>query len=128
VTRLARLLRRQDGADLTPTQGAALASVERHGPITLGDLAGLEQVSAPTATNVVSRLEARGFVRRRRDDADRRVCRVEITAAGRRRLEASRHRRAAWLAGRLRDLPAADRDRLLDALGVLETLTAAPDR
>jgi DNA-binding MarR family transcriptional regulator len=59
ATRLARLLRRQDASDLSPTQGAALASIERHGPITLGDLAAHEQVSAPTTTNVVSKLGER---------------------------------------------------------------------
>jgi DNA-binding MarR family transcriptional regulator len=128
VTRLARLLRRQDGSDLTPTQGAALATVERHGPLTLGDLAGHEQVSAPTATNVVTKLEAKGLVRRRRDAADRRVCRVEITTGGRRRLEASRDRKAAWLASRLDELAPADRERLLRALDVLEALTTAPER
>jgi len=128
VTRLARLLRAQDGGGLTPTKAAALATIERHGPIPVGDLAAYEQVSAPTATNVVTKLEEAGFVRRERDDADRRVCRVEITPAGRRRLETSRTRRAEWLADRLAELPRKDRARLLDALDALDGLTGAPSR
>jgi DNA-binding MarR family transcriptional regulator len=126
VTRLARQLRRQAGTHLTPTQAAALASIEQHGPITIGDLAAHEQVSAPTATNVVSKLESAAFVRRLRDDTDRRVCRVELTAAGRRELEASRNRKTSWLAARLRELPAEDLEKLTAALDVLDHLTAAP--
>ncbi len=125
VTRLARQLRRQAGTDLTPTQSAALVSIEKHGPITIGDLATHEQVSAPTATNVVSKLEAGGLVRRLRDDADRRVCRVELTPRGHRELQEVRSRKTEWLAARLRDLPPEDLAKLTAALDVLEHLTDA---
>ncbi len=126
VTRLARQLRRQAGNDLTPTQSAALVSIEQQGPITIGDLASHEQVSAPTATNVVSKLEAAGLVRRLRDDSDRRVCRVELTAAGTEELVASRNRKTSWLAARLRALPADDLAKLTAALDVLDALATAP--
>jgi DNA-binding MarR family transcriptional regulator len=126
ATRLARMLRRQDGTILTPTQGATLSTVERLGPITLGELAAHEQVAPPTTSNVVGKLEAQGLVRRRRDPDDGRVWRVEVSAQGRRQLEASRSRKTAWLASRLRELPPDDLDRLADALDVLDTLTGAP--
>ena len=126
VTRLARQLRRQAGTDLTPTQSAALVSIEKHGPITIGDLATREQVSAPTATNVVSKLEAGGLVRRLRDDADRRVCRVELTPEGDHELQSARNRKTEWLAARLRDLPPEDLATLTAALDVLEHLTDVP--
>jgi DNA-binding MarR family transcriptional regulator len=126
VTRLARQLRRQAGTDLTPTQSAALVSIEKHGPITIGDLANHEQVSAPTATNVVSKLETAGLVRRLRDDADRRVCRVELTVDGTAALEASRNRKTEWLAARLHDLAPEDLAKLTAALDVLEHLTDVP--
>lgn len=127
VTRLARLLRRQAGDDLTPTQSAALAGIGRHGPMTIGDLANHEQVSAPTATTVVSKLEDAGLVRRRRDDADRRVCHVELTDAGARHLHATRTRKTEWLEGRLADLSPDDRARVLGALDVLEQLIGTPE-
>jgi DNA-binding MarR family transcriptional regulator len=126
VTRLARQMRRQAGNDLTPTQSAALVSIEQHGPITIGDLASHEQVSAPTATNVVSKLEAAGLVRRLRDDSDRRVCRVELTAEGTEELEASRNRKTSWLAARLHELAPEDLAKLTAALDVLDALTTAP--
>jgi DNA-binding MarR family transcriptional regulator len=126
VTRLARQMRRQAGNDLTPTQSAALVSIEKHGPIAIGDLASREQVSAPTATNVVSKLEAAGLVRRLRDDSDRRVCRVELTTAGTKELEASRNRKTSWLAARLRELPDEELAKLTAALDVLDHLSEVP--
>src|SRR5215212_9457980 len=90
VTRLARILRQQDQLGLTPTMTAALATIGREGPLTLGTLAAYEQVSPPTITRVVGKLEAAGLVRRRPDSADGRVTRVELSAAGRRQLDTGR--------------------------------------
>jgi DNA-binding MarR family transcriptional regulator len=126
TARLARQLRQQAGTGLSPSQHAALASIELHGPLTLGRLARIEQVAPPTVTKVVSRLEDDGLVTRTVDDTDRRVSRVRTTAAGRRRLEHSRKRRDAWLARRLHAEEAAELRRLADALPLLEKLAAAP--
>src|SRR3954466_10589348 len=98
VIRLARLLRQQDRSGLSPTLTAALATISREGPLTLGELAGREQVAPPSITKVVAKLEDRGLVERRLDERDRRVTRVEVSAAGRAQLEAARTRRTAWLA------------------------------
>lgn len=126
TTRLARILRQQDQLGLTPTLTAALATIAREGPLTLGELAASEQVSPPTITRVVGKLEAAGLVRRRPDATDGRVSRVELSPAGRRQLDTGRTRRTAWLATRLRDLPPEDLVRLEEAAGVLERLTSAP--
>jgi DNA-binding MarR family transcriptional regulator len=128
VFRLARVLRQQDDSGDAPALISALAVIERQGPLTLGALAAQEQVAPPTITKVVDTLEARGLVERVRDDADRRVCRVKVTARGRRRLDASRTRRTAWLARQLDALPEADVAQLGAALDVIEKLTAAPAR
>jgi len=124
VARLHRQLRHQDHSGLSPSLGAALATVARHGPMSLSSLAAAEQVSAPTVTKLVDKLEARGLVLRKADAADKRVCKVQITVTGRRQLADIRTRRTAWLAGRLHDLPAADLRRLADAVDVLEALIA----
>jgi DNA-binding MarR family transcriptional regulator len=126
TTRLARILRQQDQLGLTPTLTAALATIGREGPLTLGELAACEQVSPPTITRVVGKLEDAGLVRRRPDPKDGRVSRVELSAAGRRQLETGRTRRTAWLATRLRDLPPEDLVHLHAAATVLERLTSAP--
>jgi DNA-binding MarR family transcriptional regulator len=127
TTRLWRRLRREAEADLSPTLGSALAAIQVHGPITLGDLADHERVSPPTVTKVVNQLEQQGLIERLVDPADRRVCRVECSAAGAELIEGSRQRKNAWLAARIDSLTEDDRARLAAALQVLEEL-ASGDR
>ena len=122
VTRLARRLRTQLPGELTPSQLATMSSIERLGPITLGDLSAVERVKPPSMTKIVACLEEQGLVSRAVDPSDRRVARVDITAQGRRFLDSSRRRKDAYLAERLRDLDAADRAALERAAAVLERL------
>jgi DNA-binding MarR family transcriptional regulator len=127
TARLARILRQQAGTGLSPSQQSVLASIEVHGPLTLGRLAKIEQVTPPTITKIVGKLEDDGLVSRTVDEADRRISRVAITAEGRRRNEHSRQRRNAWLAERLALMTPADRAVLATALPVIEALATAPD-
>jgi DNA-binding MarR family transcriptional regulator len=127
VTRLARRLRQQAETEASPTQLAVLATVERDGPITLGELAAVERVQPPTITAAVGRLEQRGLVQRRTDPDDRRVARVEITPEGRRLLEQSRSRKTAYLERRLAALSAHERVTLERAAGILERLVEQDD-
>ena len=126
VVRLARLLRQQNAETLGPTVDAALATIERDGPITLGQLAASEQIAPPSVTRIAAKLEDAGFVVRRFDGKDRRVCRLEVTPAGRERVVANRSRRHAWLMTRLEGLSPAEIDALAHAVPVLESLSAAP--
>lgn len=122
VMRLTRRLRSQAGNDLSPSLIAALASLERHGPLTLGQLATLERIKPPSITRMVATLESAGLVARESGQADRRVTMVNVTAAGRRTLQKSRTRKTAYLAKRLRALSDAEAATLDDALRLLERL------
>jgi DNA-binding MarR family transcriptional regulator len=127
ITRLARILRQQSADGLSPSQLAALATIERSGPMPIGTLAEVEQVAAPTATKVVEKLVAAGLVERVADGDDRRVKRVAVTAEGHRFLTRLRARKTAWLTTRLAELPADDIAALAGAVDVLERLAARPD-
>ena len=122
ATRLARRLRQESNAGLSPSQQSALAVIANHGPLTLGTLADHERVAPPTITKVVSKLECDGLVTRTPDPADRRVCRVAISPAGDALLEESRRRKTAWLTARISQLDADRQRRLADALDVLDEL------
>src|SRR3989442_1480219 len=104
ATRLARRLRQESGAGLSPSQQSALAVIANHGPLTLGALAEHERVAPPSITKVVTKLECDGLVTRSPDPADRRVCRVAISPAGSALLEESRLRKTAWLTARISEL------------------------
>jgi DNA-binding MarR family transcriptional regulator len=122
VMRLARRLRQRADAGITPSMLSALSSVERLGPITLGDLAAAERVQPPSLTAIVGRLEEEGLVAREGDPDDRRVARVRLTPSGARLMERNRSRKNAYLAQRLRTLDRADREVLARAVDLLERL------
>ncbi len=127
IARLARLLRQQAADGLGSTLVYTLATIDREGPMTLGDVATAEQVSPPTITAAVGKLEALGFVARVRDERDGRVWRVETTEAGRDHLATTRTRRTAWLVERLQQLSPTDVAHLeaaIDALGQLGAIGA----
>src|SRR3712207_3850464 len=82
IVRTARRLRQEAGSPLTPSQGAALATIDRHGPLTPSELAARERIQRPTATRVLARLEEIGLIVRAADPADRRSSLVSISPDG----------------------------------------------
>lgn len=125
VLRLARRLRQEGQRDgLTPSQLSVLATVDKRGPLTLGELAAAERVQPPSMTRIVAALEAAGQLSRSADPSDGRVALVATTRAGRAAMTAIRRRRDAWLEQRLRELPAEDLETLRRAAAVLERLAA----
>jgi DNA-binding MarR family transcriptional regulator len=127
VTRLGRRLRRHAGSALTPSQTSALSSLERLGPLTLGDLSQIEGVRPPTMTKIVAALEEEGLVARRPDERDRRVVHVAATVAGSHLLAVNRSRTDAYLAARLQALPTGDLAALQRAVEVLERVLEADE-
>jgi DNA-binding MarR family transcriptional regulator len=120
IARTARRLRQEAGEELSPSQGAALATIGRHGPLTPSELAVRERIQRPTATRVIARLEETGLVDRTQDPVDRRSFVVALTPAGRELLARVRTRKNAYLARRLRDLDADERATLDRAAAILE--------
>jgi DNA-binding MarR family transcriptional regulator len=123
IVRTARRLRQEAAAeatDLTPTSTAALATVERHGPLTPSELAQIERVKRPTVTRTLGCLSRAGLVERTPDPADGRSALVSVNSAGRERLRRLRGRKNAYLAKRMRDLPPSDVATLERAAEILE--------
>jgi DNA-binding MarR family transcriptional regulator len=122
IARMARRLRQEAGASLSPSQTAALATVERHGPLTPSELASRERVQRPTVTRVLARLEEEGLVERAADPDDRRCSLVSISPAGRTLLAEARTRKDLYLARRLESLDSSDREALDRAAAILERM------
>jgi DNA-binding MarR family transcriptional regulator len=124
IVRTARRLRQEAGGELTPSTAAALATIERRGPLAPSELAELERVKRPTITRVVARLEEAGLVERTGDPADGRASLVSITRAGSELMRRIRTRKNAYLARRLSKLDPDDLvvlERAADLLeGILE--------
>ena len=122
IARTARRLRQEAGEELSPSQTAALATIDRHGPLTPSELAVRERIQRPTVTRIVALLEQRGLVQRTRDPQDGRSSLVALTPAGRDLLARGRTRKDAYLARRLRELDGQERATLQRAAAILERL------
>jgi DNA-binding MarR family transcriptional regulator len=120
ITRMARRLRQEAGTDLGPSQVAALATIERHGPLSPSELADRERIKRPTATRIIRHLEAAGLVERIKDPEDGRGSILSATAEARELLKRLRARKTAYLARRLSTLDAEDRRTLERAAELLE--------
>jgi DNA-binding MarR family transcriptional regulator len=123
IVRTGRRLRQEAAAEttgLTPTSTAALATIDRHGPLTPSELAELERVKRPTVTRTLGCLDREGLIERTPDPADGRSSLVAVNGAGRERLRRLRGRKNAYLAKRMRVLPEADVATLERAAEILE--------
>ena len=126
VMRLARRLRAERvDTSVSITQLAALATLDRHGPLTPGELATHERVQPPSMTRIVAALEAAGLVTRTDHPTDGRQVLLAPSVHGKSLLRAERRRRDAWLARRLRELDPEDVAVLRRAAVVLERLPGA---
>jgi DNA-binding MarR family transcriptional regulator len=125
LARLSRRLRRHELAGLTPTQLSALSTVDRSGPMRLGDLAAAEGIAPSTLTRLVTALEESGYVRRCADPNDARASTLAITPHGVDALERIRTENTLMLTASLRLLTPEQRSALAAALPVLEQLAEA---
>ena len=125
VMRLARRLRLERSDDaMSLNQLAVMGTLERHGRLTVGQLAAHEKVRPPSMTRTVACLQESGHVQRSPHETDGRQVVVELTEVGRARVLADRRRRDAWMAQRLKELTKAERDVLRAAAPILDRLAA----
>ena len=120
VRKLARIARHNVDYGLSLTSATVLARLHDGGPQRVTDLAALELVAQPTMTALAGRLEARGFVERKRDAADKRVVTVALTPAGREKLAELRSGRTAFLSGHMAGLGDDELTQLSAVLPVLD--------
>ena len=80
--RHAVIFARDIGADLTPTQWAALSKLAEAGPCSQNQLGRLTAMDVATIKGVIDRLTARGLTETSADPEDGRRLRVSLTRAG----------------------------------------------
>jgi len=122
VARLQRIVRQQAMGGLNLAEGSCLAIIDRHGPLSMSEVASRENLSAPTITKIVTRLESQGLIERLGDPADRRISLVAVSREGAALLERLRSSRTAYLHRKLSELSDEDLNRIVSALPVLESM------
>lgn len=118
---VARLLRktydrRVKWLGLTRSQWWVLTHLYRADGVTQSELAETLEVEKPTLGRLLDRLEAKGWVERRPDAADRRVKRVHLTAAVEEPMRRMRTVAADVRADALSGLSAREREQFVDLL------------
>jgi len=124
IFRLFRSLSPASG--LSMTAAATLSGIERLGPQRLTTLAAREGVTQPAMTQLISRLEESGLVRREASPEDGRVVLVAITDQGRAVLARRRSVRSERMAAIIAQLGPEHRAALAIALPALDALASIP--
>jgi len=124
------LLRHARKQDVLSSQGparlSALSVLVFGGPMTLGQLARLEQVKAPTMSRIAAGLKRSGLARIERDAKDARRIRVSVTPKGERLLQQARQRRIQIVAETLGALSEEELGMLHRAAALLERTVLRP--
>jgi DNA-binding MarR family transcriptional regulator len=127
LERIFRLFRSLSPAGgMSMTAAATLAAIERLGPQRLTVLAAREGVTQPAMTQLISRLEESGLVRREASPEDGRVVLVVITDEGRAVLARRRSVRSERMAAIIAQLGPEHRAALAIALPALDALASVP--
>ena len=123
VARLMRVAydRRTRELGLTRSQWWVLNNLYFNQGITQSELADLLDIEKPTLGRLLDRLEAKGWLERRADPADRRAKRVYLTGNVQSLMRALRHLAADLRAQALHGLDELEREQLLEALRVIKS-------
>lgn len=128
LLRVSRRLRQEaQRAGSSALDALILGQIRRRPGIGVSELADAEQMSRPSMSGHVKRLEAAGWIDRADDAQDGRRCGLAITPGGEAQLDAVRQRRNDWLAARLARLDPQARAALAAAQGpLLQLLSLDP--
>ena len=125
LLRVSRRLRQESQkAGLTAQETLILGYLKKNPGAGVSELADYEQISRPTMSSHVKRLEAAGWIARANDAEDGRRQGLTVTPAGLRKHAAAQARRNDWLAARLQRLTPAERAALMAAAGPLLKLAS----
>ena len=114
--RHATIFARDIGADLTPTQWAALAKLAETGPCSQNQLGRLTAMDVATIKGVIDRLTARGLTETSADPEDGRRLRVSLTRTGQQLAEKVAANALAVSRETLAPLDPRERDLLVELL------------
>ena len=100
VKLLAQRLRQQARpGELSWSQESVVSLLDRHGPLTITELARIEGVRSQSAGSTVASLEALGLVHREPHPTDGRQVLISLTEQGERALALARDVKQNWLVG-----------------------------
>ena len=100
-----------------------LSTLYRHGPMPARQLAAEERLQPQSLTRLIGELEHKGWIARKRSNADRREISIALTARGKRVLVGDIRARSLWLQAAMdAALTKDEQDALLQVAGAISKL------
>jgi DNA-binding MarR family transcriptional regulator len=107
---------------LSWSQGATIARLEENGAMTTADLARAEQVKPQSMGATLAELEQEGLVQRSPHPTDGRQVLFALTETGAAIRKQNSHLKREWLAAAMEKLAPAERETLIQAVGLIKRL------
>ncbi len=121
------LLRRVRAAaasqELSLTESAVVARLDRGGPTTIADLARAEGMRPQSMGTTILSLEEMGMVERKPHPTDGRQMNIELTAKGRAMRKAAKSEKNTWLTQAITQLDESERETLFKAGKIIRRLS-----
>ena len=108
--------------DLSLTESAVIARLDREGPATTADLARAEGMKPQSMGATIATLEEMGLVERKPHPTDGRQVNIELTAKGAAVRKSAGDAKRTWLAQAIAQLDEEDRDTLFKAGEIIKRL------
>jgi DNA-binding MarR family transcriptional regulator len=108
--------------ELSLTESAVLARLDKQGPATTAELARAESVKPQSMGTTVAALEEMGLVERKPHATDGRQLNIELTAKGAAVRNSARDAKRTWLAQAIAQLDENERDILFRAGEIMKQL------
>ncbi|MDN5684270.1 MarR family winged helix-turn-helix transcriptional regulator [Corynebacterium glyciniphilum] len=122
VTRMYLLYFRQTTqSSISTAQLSIMMNLQTHGALRISQIADLESIRMPTASNAINHLESLGLVSRVRDVSDRRGVRVKLTDLGKTELTRIGEERDKQMADILAVLDSEQLEKVEEFIPTLET-------
>lgn len=125
ISRLHKSLRKQ----MSPAQTYSMTELEtigflsRHETLMPTELAALTRVKTQSMSQILSKIEEQGIIKRTPSKEDKRKVYISLTATGKKLVEKTKYEGDAWLKGKMEEvLTDKERDTLIKALPILEKL------
>ncbi|RAV34157.1 MarR family winged helix-turn-helix transcriptional regulator [Corynebacterium heidelbergense] len=123
LTRLFLLyFRKSMNSHISTAQMSIMMILAEHGPLRISQIAAMEAIRMPTASNAVNQLESMNIVTRVRDVSDRRGVRVELTEKGRADLNQMSEDRSQQLASMVAGLSAEELAQVEELIPVINLI------
>jgi DNA-binding MarR family transcriptional regulator len=108
--------------DLSLTESAVMARLDRHGPATIADLARAESVRPQSMGSTIAALEEMGMVERKPHPTDGRQVNIELTVEGASVRKSAGDAKRTWLAQAISRLDEQEQQTLFTAGQIMRRL------